>query len=655
MYIEIKYNMKKILLFIIIIFLISAKIKFVFAADAFNEQWTCLDSKVTTEDKSITPVTSADPTYMMYTHSGVIRTKGIKAENPLPNSNTYIVECVQIPTKLQILDSVKNELNNQVPKEVCTTGDSATDMYIWNNDRLKLIQKIFSYYDHCAHWLDSGCKYLGYDPDGYYKFDLKTKLEPENTKHYFKTDSQGNFTTGPFVYSNVIIGGAARKFMAYNRFASVDLPMGKGGEQQATFTFEGASKDCVTIAWDPYGRVFDSQTLQPINRANVVLLKKDNSGPYIVVNSSDVRGGFIENPQTTKENGWFSFIVPDGTYQLKVTADGYKFPNTASVQSNYKKIYSDLYNGNDIVQKGKMIHKDIPLDPVDNKTARSFPATIIGIFQRTLAGGETVIDGSVSHPFAKITAFCKKTNGSRGTLNKIVQADKMGSFKLSFNPYKCDQNSGEMYGIVEVEAVDLTINNFDRLISRIKEIFFKPVVAEAATSYSLDPIPNYIEGYAKDSQGKVLPNTKVGVYAIGDSRPYRTVTTDAKGYFKIASDNLPISPYELRYIPVTGNTVKISTTQFISQNLTVIKKNKINLYSYRPSSIVNAVEKKPESPNPAAVNSRNSLINNNNSQQKQTNNYWIFIIVIIFVLMLAVGVMLWFYLQKKKAGDGQIY
>lgn len=575
-----------------------------------------------------------------------------------------MVECVQILTTLVIPEAVKKELNGNIPKEVCTTGNSKTDMYIWNNDRLKLVQKLFSGWDHYNGW-----DYLGYTPDGYYQFDYATKQEPENTNQYFMSDAKGNITR--FAYVNYILGTAPRKFMAYNRFDSINLEVGKGGDQQGTFTFEGATKDCIKISWDPYGRVFDSQTLEPIPEASVTLMKKNEQKSYVLMSSTDVPGGYIDNPQLVKETGQFNFIVPDGTYQLNVAAPGFKFPyNFSSIHPNNKKIYSDLYRGEDIVQKGKMIHRDIPMDPVVKQPVGKNPAKILGLFQTAEISGNTIIDGNVTHPFALIKAYCKKVTGGKGTLNTTAQADKMGDFKLTFDHYKCDKEQGEMYGVIDVESVDLTQTNFDRLLSRIKKLFLMDVLADSVTSYSLDPIPTYIEGYAKDNNGKIMPNARVGVFGIGDTRPYRTVMSDGNGYFRIASDNLLSSPYQLRYLPTNGKVVTVSTTKFITQNLAVIKNNKINLFSYIPAKVVVAAEKTVLKPTSSvlyksttnnkvnaltkgtnSINNRNGLQTkplNKNVVKNQTTNHLAIIIVIIFILILAVGVLIWLHLKNKK-------
>jgi len=625
------------------LFLLLLSIFFVVGVNAqeenYNERWTCLDATLATEDEEVPPIsaTAGEP-YQKYTHAGILRTKGAVNSNPAPNANTYIVECVQIPTTLVIPEAVKQELNYQIPQEVCTTSDSETDIFIWNNDRLKLLQKLFSGWDYYQGW-----NYLGYTPDGYYKFDFITKLEPENTNHYFQTDDQGNFKTGPFAYVNYILGSAERKFLAYNRLAKEIATgyQGLGAQQQATikFTFEGAKTDCVSISWDPYGRVFDSQTLEPIPGVDVTLkIKKDNIFRNVV--NEDVPGKFIINPFLTKEDGRFSFIVPDGTYKLNAAMPGYQFPNSAAnLHPNYKNIYSDIYRGENILQKGAMVHRDIPLDPVG--PGQKYQPKIIGIFQTILTDGITVVDGEVSHPLALVRAYCKKTTNTKGTLNTEVQADKNGVFKIRFNPDKCQIDQGETYGILEVEAVDLTSS-----LKSFKSIY-QVLAAESPkrSSLVLNPIFNYVEGDAYDSKGQLMANATVGVYAIGDKNPYRTVTTDSKGHYVLTSNQLPGTPYNLKYTSagkINSASVTVSTSRYLAQNLPTIKKNHTNLYSYK-------IKEGETQPNKTvAQNNANKTGTTENKKNINNNQSLILVFAIILVLIGAsIGAVGIYFLKKR--------
>lgn len=72
--------MKKLIFTIIIVFFFSIISSSVFAVatvddnkKAYNERWVCLDSKLSTEDKSVTAILPTNATaYQKYTHSATI-------------------------------------------------------------------------------------------------------------------------------------------------------------------------------------------------------------------------------------------------------------------------------------------------------------------------------------------------------------------------------------------------------------------------------------------------------------------------------------------------------------------------------------------------------------------------------------------------------
>jgi hypothetical protein len=654
--------MKKELIFVgLAFFLLFFNRDVTLAADAaYNERWTCLERTYTPSDTTVTPISSSDgAAYQKYTHSAVLKTK--TNEKPLPNSDTYIVECVQtkpiyddnsypVPMAADVKQQIENGLT-----EVCTTGSTATDMFIYNNDRLALIQKIYARYDNRFPG------YLGYHPDGYYQFDFTNKLEPENSRKYFKTDANGDFEKGQFAYVNYITGPNERKFLAYNRTPKepTDETGGKGALQQADikFTFGDASKRCVGIAWDPFGIVFDTQTLEPVPGVSVALYVKKLDA-FRLVNNADMPGGFIQNPVITKEDGHYSFVVPDGTYKLAVAVGGYTFPTKiTTLHPNASVIYSDFYRGEDIIQKGKMVHKDIPIDAPSSPVTQKYQAKLMGLFQTINNQGDTIIDGRVSHPFAKINSYCKKNNGTKGTTNESVQADKDGQFSLVFDPTLCDLDSGETYGLIEVEAINLTGQ-----LTMPSTVSTGHILA----SYAYNPILNYIEGYAMDNKNIPLSNATVGVYIMGDTNPSFTTKADATGRFVFTSDMLPNSPYELKYKSTSGSIVKTTTTQFIAQNISTIKKDNINLYIQKNSSHTPDLLKAGGTPSSLSYSSQSiknggkSMSKSSLSSQTQTkdtqktqsnetiNNIFALIAMLIVVALIG-GVTIFLILKKQNS------
>ena len=94
--------------------------------------------------------------------------------------------------------------------------------------------------------------------------------------------------------------------VGYAFFGVTVIPQSTGSQYKAstiqygTFPFEQKVDDCVSIRWDPYGRVFDSQSLEPITGVSVSLLNRDKQ-------LFTLQG--LVNPQITKVDGQFNFLV----------------------------------------------------------------------------------------------------------------------------------------------------------------------------------------------------------------------------------------------------------------------------------------------------------------------------------------------------------
>jgi len=670
------------------------------AGDEYNERWMCLKATRAQDDPAIPKypdyvypggdVTNmndaqraqfladveAHPQRSLQTHGAVIRVNDDLNYRPAPNADTYIVTCIIPPKELVALmpqtfiDSLPGK---KVPSEVCTTGDKDTDMMIWNNDRHGLLEQLWSVKDN--FWGFTG--YKGYRFLGYYKMNLKDPLRPtthtpirllegKETNTKFKTDAQGKLIDGDFVYADATVFPTERKFLSYNRLSKNAQVHGGtvGGLQQDKLDFEfvTANKDCATISWDPFGVAFDAKTLEPIPFGQMTLLVKGLAG-FKQLEPEMVPGGYIQNPYPLMEDGYFSFVVPDGTYKLQPTITGYKFPSSKNIlNANYSKIYSDIYYGEDIVQKGAMQHRDIPMEPVNFPNGKTYPAKLMGLFQTVDSDGKITLDGHVSHPFARVSAFCKTPQGNKGTTNVSQQAEKNGKFKVVFDPKVCDQKKGEMYGIVEVASIDLTkqFNTrsfFDNIWSWIIGKEAQAIVMPS--TYTFDPILNHVEGYAYDEQNKILPETTVGIYAIGDRNPYRTVITDKNGRFTFTSNQIPNSPYELRYTDKSGKVVTTTTTRFIAQNINAIQKENIDLYSLNTTSnpasgeaVSTPSNGKPEIT--SSLSSQSTLSNLSSSVANGTENMikkQLVTILAVLILISIVGAIAVIIILKKSKNE----
>ena len=104
----------------------------------------------------------------------------------------------------------------------------------------------------------------------------------------------------------------------------------------------------LTTVIDPEGYVYETTRKgieARIPNATVSLYFKTQTEDYILWPASEFNQ---ENPQITTNNGKYSFLVPEGTYYLKIEANDYH-----SYQSN-----------NFEVREGESIHEDVELEVI---------------------------------------------------------------------------------------------------------------------------------------------------------------------------------------------------------------------------------------------------------------------------------------------------
>lgn len=553
-----------------------------------------------------------------------VKDNAAAGEKPLPNHETIVVECIA---------------SDEGQK--CTTGNGTLDNNLYGGSQM------------------GG---LGYKFQGMTYEDGSTATNP------IPGNSTGSFR--PVLWNDATDSSHERRWLGLNLVdPKPDVDMGQGGEQLGTFDFEFALKKCATIAWDPYGRIFDSQNLEPVAGASVTLLKQRDNGIFTYVNPADpndVPGGALINPITTLEDGAFSFVVPDGTYKLSVQKSGYLFPSTASLNSNYSKAYSDIYpeqTGVEIVQTGTIQHRDIPLDSQGG--AVSTPAKIMEYIYESDKINSVTIDGRVSHPMAVVSFYSVVPDANdpnvktRYRLISTTNADAKGRFTATIDQSNFDVEIGETFGEVEATNVDLTLalkkkNLLEQVLGFVEKLVVKDVSAQStgSTSIQLDPIPTYLEGFAYDANGDVMPNAKVAIYLKFSKKAYYETTTDEEGYFKINSDYIPFQPYTLRYVGATGTLVNVSTARFLTDNRIYLKENDIN--AYKPNYVDPKVNQQIEAKITQAAQEQQSPVDENGKPINptsvgggSTNMAFIAIVALIVVLLISAGAVVLYMVKKN--------
>ncbi len=479
-------------------------------------------------------------------HIAVIKASetGIK---PLPGRETYIFVCIG---------------------GTCTTGDSARDIRATGVDGLSVLRSQYSYV------------FEGMTPS--------TNPVP----------SDANGDIGSLMWKDYTPHSQTRIWMAMNYWLPTDSEAGgAGGQQQGTFNFENASKKCVSIQWDPFGRVFDSQTLEPVPNASVTLLfDKDNNGIFIQMTPSDLMGGAITNPQTTKEDGQFNFVVPDGNYKLSVIPN--PVATIRNIHSKYTSAYYDIYlaPGDIIVEQGGVEHRDVPIPTRNTNTEVK-----IMDYNATQGQGIVYIQGFVSHPLSTITTRIKRVytqlNREESRDGHSVQSDKMGKFAIEINQAELENTSEyvDSFSGISAQKVNLllTKSNSTSFISYIQDFISSfvgktPVSAQSKGAFvAIEPMPSYLEGYAYDVNGREIPRAVVGIYLKHAQKPIYETSADATGYFKIGSEYIPPFEYDLQYKKVTGDVVKTTTSTFLAQNHLYLSESNISAFEYKETKGTN--------------------------------------------------------------------
>lgn len=431
-----------------------------------------------------------------------------------------------------------------------------------------------------------------------------------------------------------------RKWLALNLIQTIPLAVGKGGQQQGTFTFEGALGKCAAISWDPYGIVFDSQSLEPVAGIKVTLTKKRANGEFTIASGDDTPS--VLNPITTVEDGQYEIYVPDGTYRLELSNPNFTFPSTAKLNPNYSKAYSDIYRGEDIVEKGETIHRDVPID--SKTTPYHSPVKLIAYAPLLDKGTNTmIIQGKVSHPFTKVNIYGKKpSTDKQGTfvrtkLLMTLTADKKGEFDIRYNMYNLGPN--ELIGDIEFVKSDFVTNQVDTTTTVKNDTLV------------VEPILNYLEGYAYDQNGKPIPNAKVSIYLELSSESAYEIIADANGFYRISSEYLPPMAYNIKYSGAQG-TSSVTTSQFIAQNAKYLETQKSNLFVFKDNKGQTfSLEQRAKFTSESAVNepsAQGKTAENQITQGNQQGASNILPLVIILVLLGLGGVAVIVYFMKKK-------
>jgi len=342
--------------------------------------------------------------------------------------------------------------------------------------------------------------------------------------------------------------------------------------------FGTAEVKCITVRWDPYGRVFDSKSLEPMSGVTITLLDK---------NKDKVSIPGLTNPLKTNKAGFFSFYVPDGDYVLKpIPPLTYSFSSSPQLNLNYMRAYSNLYAPDNVIrQRGAPVHIDIPFDPGKNTPTTSTPVSISFNALPDNNENTTKVVGQVSHP---LTLVSIKQKGEE-IIN--VQADEFGYYEVEINNKDIDVNepltpvftkvdltqqeegqttkalaSNNILGISTENTLIAKVFNFISLVFNNNKNKEDSSSSSSVAGESIYIPPSSLKGYVYDKQGNVVKNAKIDIILSMSDKVYNSITSSDNGYILVSDGYLPVFDYYLLVYPKGQSAFKIGMGEFLSEN-----------------------------------------------------------------------------------------
>ncbi|KKP71863.1 MAG: hypothetical protein UR68_C0025G0008 [Candidatus Roizmanbacteria bacterium GW2011_GWA2_35_19] len=413
------------------------------------------------------------------------------------------------------------------------------------------------------------------------------------------------------------------------------------------FSFEatpppgGTQQSCTFIAWDPYGRVFDSASLEPIPNVKVTLIDDSTKKPAIMK--------FEKNNDTTMADGLFNILVEnEGIYSLNLDPiSTHQFVKNPNLNQNYSKIFYDLYylGGTFVEKQGIPTHHDIALQPIGNPYIAP-KVEIMKVEEAMNMKDTSLFKGRVSHPFAKVCLVGEVTNKEYGC---TPNSDKFGIYQIVLrnSEIPSDERLIPVGHKVDYETVNIT----QKIQQTIKiDSLTDSKTIEEKMSPGYEPVFSHVEGYTYNGDGIIIPKAKVDVILKSNNKIVYTTHSDSSGFFTIYSKNLPIFEYYLQIIPPGApSAIHLTTSEFAKSNESYIAAEKLNLLTAKKNnqSIVNPVT--------GSLNNivRQNNINNNINLKQTTNNgskkiqfSFLLILIILGVLIFATFVIV-VYIKKQ--------
>ncbi len=511
-------------------------------------------------------------------------------------SPIWLVECIQEGA----VDS---------PTYTCTTGNAKLDEKIFgpgNDNANKLAQK------------------YGYSAKIFYTDGTPTiaEITDENKQDVYEWETTVRPDAGRRISS---------VYLALYEDDNSGVPLA-GNRKTQKLAKLGFGEGCRLVV-DPYGKVFDSVSLEPLAGVALTLLKQREGDQFTPVQPNEVVGS-LHNPQRTSGNGSYSFVVPQGNYKLQVSRSGYEFP-PKEINPNVGQFFSNLYMGDTITVVDDPIYTDVPMSPLDKKQsntyAKSNPIVVESYFITT--DHENMIqriEGVVSHPRAIVEVYGQTPNHNnpgemmRTRMLGSDEADTSGRFEITVGLDTL--RAGEVVG--ELEARKKSIPGQSK--SQAAIVKMQPVLAT-------------LDGYATSNTGAVLPNAKVEVRLLTTNIPVVSITADETGRFIVPVDQMPEVPYTLAF--TDGDTVStVTTSTYITNNAKLSGSH--NYYASAGSSVLGDFDRSTVENPTESMDAQDQPVEIR-STDSQVPSGFILVGIILMIFIIAVTALLSVYITHE--------
>ena len=352
-----------------------------------------------------------------------------------------------------------------------------------------------------------------------------------------------------------------------------------------------AASNCVSISWDPHGRVIDALTLEPIEGATITLKNKNSNGD--LVQSTSPMNPIFVNPQGTNGQGGFNFAVDPGIYYLFPQHTDFTFPisqelfnsavaNLNRFDPNQEYIERNRPHGKLYVSSEEPIEefakqaerRDIIMAP-KNPNYQGSMAKIM-FYGLTRSQANQYIQGTVTHPKAIIHAVI----GRQEVATAVAKMD--GTFTLVIPQSRIDFAAEQVSLTVEKTPLIQALSATTTLISKSPT---QPVT-------TLNLVPSLLSGFVFDQGLKLSPYAKIDILipSLGNIS-YSTTYTDRNGYLFLSEQLLPPFEFVIQVTPRQKGSqpMLITVAEFKKFNTPYLKSKGLNLYTGQTTTNISLV------------------------------------------------------------------